>query len=260
MREKGKTVHAHGSNHEHSHDVSVRQLQSLLAEANQRLNYGWLCCVIDRTGWLPLDHWYPERPHAPDTPHPVALSRDPADLIVGLKRYIESFRRPTSAAPLPNAEQERPVSNTQPHSRQETKHDAPSASPRNASLCSAWAPRLPPRVRKKRLNDRTGPLRCPGHLAFVRRHACCVAGPDCSGPIEAAHIRDGSGAGMGQKPDDGCTISLCRWHHQQQHAVGEARFEQMYSIDLQSFAQTFARRSPCWQRLMAKQQAKCPPQ
>lgn len=43
-------------------------------------------------------------------------------------------------------------------------------------------------------------------------------------PIEAAHVRFGSGAGMGQKPCDFFAVPLCRDHHAQQHTVGEGTF------------------------------------
>jgi hypothetical protein len=42
--------------------------------------------------------------------------------------------------------------------------------------------------------------------------------------IEVAHVRIGSGAGMGQKPDDWRTVSLCREHHAEQHKIGEETF------------------------------------
>ena len=42
--------------------------------------------------------------------------------------------------------------------------------------------------------------------------------------IEVAHVRIGSGAGMGQKPDDWFTVSLCRDCHRLQHEQGEETF------------------------------------
>lgn len=42
--------------------------------------------------------------------------------------------------------------------------------------------------------------------------------------IEVAHVRLGSGAGMGQKPDDWRTVSLCGPCHTKQHSVGESTF------------------------------------
>lgn len=43
-------------------------------------------------------------------------------------------------------------------------------------------------------------------------------------PIEAAHVRMGSGAGMSQKPDDWRAVSLCKAHHTLQHSMGEVTF------------------------------------
>ena len=42
--------------------------------------------------------------------------------------------------------------------------------------------------------------------------------------IEVAHVRLGSGAGMGQKPDDWMTVSLCKLCHTTQHNMGERSF------------------------------------
>lgn len=69
---------------------------------------------------------------------------------------------------------------------------------------------LPARIPKPR--KRSSRWRSPSHCTFVRSHECCV--PNCDGrPIEVAHIRKGSGAGMGQKPDDWKAILMnaCGW-------------------------------------------------
>lgn len=84
---------------------------------------------------------------------------------------------------------------------------------------------LPPRIPKKA--KRASRWRSQAHLNFVRSHACCSCG-DKSG-IEVAHVRLGSGAGMGQKPDDWRTISLCRDCHQIQHRCGEETFWKIYA-------------------------------
>lgn len=47
-------------------------------------------------------------------------------------------------------------------------------------------------------------------------------------PIEAAHVRLGSGAGMGQKPDDFRAAPLCKFHHTAQHEQGEGTFWTSY--------------------------------
>lgn len=84
---------------------------------------------------------------------------------------------------------------------------------------------------------------CPAHRAWVRRHHCCV--PGCLGrPIECAHVRRDTDGGIGLKPSDRWSISLCRDHHIEQHQVGEHTFEQRYGIDLRELAMLFAERSP----------------
>ncbi len=58
------------------------------------------------------------------------------------------------------------------------------------------------------------------------------------------HIRLGSHAGMGQKPDDWATCSGCGEHHREAHTIGEASFQRKYTIDLHALADEFAKASP----------------
>lgn len=86
---------------------------------------------------------------------------------------------------------------------------------------------LPPKLPKK--PKRETRWRSPAHLTFIRSFRCAF--PGCSGmPIEAAHVRLGSGAGMGQRPDDHRVVPLCKHHHTSQHAQGEATFWHTYEI------------------------------
>jgi 5-methylcytosine-specific restriction endonuclease McrA len=64
--------------------------------------------------------------------------------------------------------------------------------------------------------------RSQAHASFVRSHACTNCGSTTA--IEFAHVRLGSGAGIGQRPDDWNAVSLCKDCHQRQHAVGERTF------------------------------------
>ena len=100
---------------------------------------------------------------------------------------------------------------------------------------------LPARIPKPK--KRASRWRSQAHCNFVRSHGCCV--PFCGGqPIEVAHIRIGSGAGIGQKPDDWRTVSLCRACHAEQHRLGEQTFQRRYSVDLAFMAEQFAQASP----------------
>lgn len=84
---------------------------------------------------------------------------------------------------------------------------------------------LPARLPKK--ERRSARWRSQAHLSFVRKHHCSM--PGCQGvPIEAAHVRINSGAGMGEKPSDWRAVSLCQFHHRQQHTVGEPAFWATY--------------------------------
>lgn len=80
---------------------------------------------------------------------------------------------------------------------------------------------LPRRIPKP--PKRASRWRSQAHCNFIRGHECSVSG--CGGrPIEVAHVRLGSGAGIGQKPDDWNAVSLCQHHHTEQHRIGEATF------------------------------------
>lgn len=97
---------------------------------------------------------------------------------------------------------------------------------------------LPPRIPKK--PKRASRWRSQAHCNFVRGHACSVCGT-MSG-IEVAHVRNGSGAGMGQKPDDFWTVSLCKHCHAQQHQLGEQTFWRNRNVG--GLLEAFCKNSP----------------
>ena len=101
---------------------------------------------------------------------------------------------------------------------------------------------LPRRIPKK--TKRASRWRSQAHCSFVRSHECCV--PGCDGrPIEVAHVRTGSGAGIGQKPDDWNTVSLCQHHHAEQHRLGEGTFWQRVAWrDPEALIEEFIKASP----------------
>lgn len=80
-------------------------------------------------------------------------------------------------------------------------------------------------------------IRSPGHLSWVRGFTCSVWHHECcEGRIEAAHVRLGAHAGMGQKPGDDRAIPLCTAHHDEQHRIGEATFAAKYGVNLEQIA------------------------
>lgn len=93
-----------------------------------------------------------------------------------------------------------------------------------------------------KLRQRRPPVRCPEHLAWIRRQACCVAG--CTGRAEAHHVRSGTNGGMGLKPSDSWTVPLCAVHHSEHNRLGVRTFEDTYAVDLRQIATQFARQSP----------------
>jgi hypothetical protein len=72
-------------------------------------------------------------------------------------------------------------------------------------------------------------FRSQRHCTHSRGHACVNC--DATAPIEVAHVRIGSGAGMGQKPHDFLAVSLCRSCHQLQHTMGEISFWMAFASD-----------------------------
>jgi transcription elongation factor Elf1 len=70
----------------------------------------------------------------------------------------------------------------------------------------------------------------PAHRAFIRTFACAMC--DSMENVQCAHLRMGSGAGMGQKPDDYLTTPLCYTCHQcDQHMTSEPDFWQRYQAN-----------------------------
>ena len=97
---------------------------------------------------------------------------------------------------------------------------------------------LPARIPRKA--KRATRWRSQAHCNFVRSHACSNCGSMAG--IEVAHVRLGSGAGIGQKPDDWNTVSLCRDCHAKQHSVGERTF--WAGRDLDALVWAFVKASP----------------
>lgn len=88
-------------------------------------------------------------------------------------------------------------------------------------------------------------IRSPGHLAWVRQFTCTLwSRGECEGRIEAAHVRLGAHAGMGQKPGDDRAVSLCAKHHREAHDHGEATFQAKYGVDLAAVAARLWKLSP----------------
>ena len=72
-------------------------------------------------------------------------------------------------------------------------------------------------LRRKRLRRLDRPGSDPGYKAWVHTQCCSVGsmglGWWCEGPIQQAHLRNGTG--IGRKEPDRNSIPLCRSHHEQ---------------------------------------------
>jgi hypothetical protein len=100
---------------------------------------------------------------------------------------------------------------------------------------------LPARLPKK--PKRASRWRSQAHCNFVRGHACSKCGSTAA--IEVAHVRLGSSAGIGQKPDDWMTVSLCGGPagcHARQHREGEQTFWR--GFPLADLIEAFVKASP----------------
>jgi hypothetical protein len=100
---------------------------------------------------------------------------------------------------------------------------------------------LPPRIKRDSGKKDVG-KRSPAHRKWVRGHACCGCGSVSA--IECAHVRVGTDGGVGHKPSDRWTISLCRDCHSRQHQIGEPAFEREKGINMKALAEAFFKLSP----------------
>lgn len=105
---------------------------------------------------------------------------------------------------------------------------------------------LPPRIPKPA--KRASRWKSAAHRNFIRSFACTKCGSTAG--IEVAHVRMGSGAGIGQKPDDWRTLSLCGECHKSQHNGGERSFWK--GIDVEGLIRAFIKASP--RRLQIEQE------
>lgn len=108
---------------------------------------------------------------------------------------------------------------------------------------------LPQRIPKKQ--KRATRWRSQAHCGFIRGFACAVCGSMTA--IEVAHVRLGSGTGLGQKPDDFRTVPLCGGIdgcHTRQHRIGEATFWQ--GRDVEALIREFIAASPRRQQIEAE--------
>jgi hypothetical protein len=115
---------------------------------------------------------------------------------------------------------------------------------------------LPPRIPKKA--KRSTRWRSQAHCNFVRSHACCACGSMAG--IEVAHVRNGSGAGIAQKPDDWRTVSLCKHCHANQHRMGEKSFWRNVRPDPEALICEFIKASPKRHEIerVMKEREQCP--
>ena len=97
---------------------------------------------------------------------------------------------------------------------------------------------LPRRIPKQ--PKRASRWKSIAHRDWIRGFTCCVCGSATG--MEVAHVRLGSGAGMGQNPDDWRTVPLCKACHDRQHTTGEETFWK--GRDIEALIDEFCKASP----------------
>lgn len=89
----------------------------------------------------------------------------------------------------------------------------------------------------------------PGHRAWVRGHACSVAGCE-SRQIEAAHVQASPEVPVSErsagkiKAHDKWTYPLCHDHHREAHDIGHERFDKRHVINRVEIARRLQSVSP----------------
>lgn len=105
---------------------------------------------------------------------------------------------------------------------------------------------LPPRKPKK--EKRESRWKSQKHCTWLRKSFGCSMCGSTAG-IEVAHVRMGSGAGMGQKPNDYRAVPLCRDCHSEQHRTSEPdfwrRYEDKWGQSLDQLLNALCEASPC---------------
>lgn len=112
---------------------------------------------------------------------------------------------------------------------------------------------LPKRRTRPKMGVRVSErIRCSGHLAWTRGNRCLVENAECSGNMEAHHVRENGNAGTGLKPGDDDVVALCAFHHRQLHTVGAVTFQAKHRCDLDKAAAANWQLSPHGRRYRAE--------
>lgn len=107
---------------------------------------------------------------------------------------------------------------------------------------------IPRRKKAPRMGVREKPWwRSQSYGQFIRGFECAVAGvlDPCEGPIQQAHVRNGTDGCGSERPSDWWSIPLCLHHHVGvQHQHGEPEFERRYKIDMKALSWKYWRLWP----------------
>jgi len=114
-----------------------------------------------------------------------------------------------------------------------------------------WPPRRP-KIRKPPKRKKVRRVCRPYRKWLVDEFGCAGCGTFGAdgNPVEAAHLRLGTGGGTGVKPSDRWLLPLChKCHHGEQHQKGERTFWDRRDINAKALCEDLARKSPYWSTL-----------
>ena len=112
---------------------------------------------------------------------------------------------------------------------------------------------LSPRIFGRSTRESPDKIRSPAHRKWIRTFSCVLwdrkEDHECAGPVDCCHVKTGNGATNRSKAGDDRTIPMCRRLHDEQTKMGEAQFERKYAIDMNAYADAYAKASPHLRKL-----------
>ena len=81
---------------------------------------------------------------------------------------------------------------------------------------------------KRKFKPRFKEGRDRAYLDWVKGQPCILAGPDCWGPTDPAHVRSRGAGGV----DRGNAVACCRGHHEEHGRTGIKTFQERYGISM----------------------------
>lgn len=103
------------------------------------------------------------------------------------------------------------------------------------------------RPRKQNSGRQHEGKRFPSHLKWLRGRPCILEGKHghaCEGQMEAMHVDEAGGKGMGVKVADYWAVPGCSEAHRLLHQYGSATWQRTWRVNLVEAAKAYAAASP----------------